>query len=626
MNYAVIASAIIENIGGKDNIISVEHCATRLRLRLKNFDLRNEDVISNIEGVKGVFMTNNQFQIILGSGTVNLVCNEVKKQLGTLEVSEEVKEEGNLVQRIIKLFSDIFVPIIPAIVAGGLLMGINNVLTAPMFDQQSLIQLYPQFKDLATAINLFANAPFTFLPVLIGFSATKKFGGNAYLGAALGMIMVHPDLLNAYLLGTGVEVPYWNILGLNIAAVGYQGTVLPVLACSFILAKLEVFLHKKTPSWLDNLTTPLLSIMITAFITFIIVGPVLRTTGDLLASGITWLYDTLGLIGGGIFGLLYAPITLTGMHHSFIPIETQLLAQTKITGGSFIFTTASMNNVAQGAAVIAVLLLTKNTKMKSICSASGVSALLGITEPAMFGVTLKLRYPFYAAMIGSAVGSAYCAFTHVLAQALGAAGIPGFISMLPSDWSNFAIGLALSMITSFVLTFILWKKFDPEKSEETQVVTDNTDKEVNTTITSFNSIANGTVKNVINANDSAFASEAMGKGVAIDPEDGTIYAPCDCSVEFLFPSKHAIGLKVNDIQMLIHCGIDTVTMNGEGFEVFVKQGQQVKQGDKLLSFDLNLIKSKGLDPQIMWVFPELNANMIINEGKHTIQQQVIEVK
>ena len=268
MDYAAIAAQIIEQVGGKDNIRSVQHCATRLRFQLKNADLRNEDAISDIEGVKGVFMTNSQFQIILGSGLVNLVCDEVQKQIGMLSdtaAPEEEEKKGSAVQRFIKMFSDIFVPIIPAIVAGGLLMGINNVLTAAMFEGgKSIIDMFPQFRDLATCINIFANAPFTFLPVLIGFSATKRFGGNPYLGAAMGMIMVHPDLLNAYSLGTGVEVPTWNLFGLSVQAVGYQGTVLPVLAVSWILANLEKRLHKVTPTWLDNLTTPLLSIMITA--------------------------------------------------------------------------------------------------------------------------------------------------------------------------------------------------------------------------------------------------------------------------------------------------------------------------------------------------------------------------
>lgn len=622
MDYAKIASQVIENVGGKDNIKSVQHCATRLRLQLKNNDLRNEDAVSDIEGVKGVFLTQSQFQIIFGSGLVNLVCDEVQKQLGgdvgPAADDEPEEKKGNVIQRLVKMLSDIFVPIIPAIVAGGLLMGLNNILTSGLLDGKSIIEVYPQWQGLATAINTFANAPFTFLPVLIGFSATKKFGGNPYLGAAMGMIMVHPDLLNAYSIGIA-DPPIWNIFGFEIEAIGYQGTVLPVLAVAFILATIEKKLHKVTPTWLDNLTTPLLSIIVTSFLTFIIVGPVLREAGNLLAAGITWLYNTLGFIGGGLFGLAYAPICLTGMHHSFIAIETQLIADVARTGGSFIFTTASMNNVAQGAAVIAVLFLTKNEKMKSICSASGVSALLGITEPAMFGVTLKLKYPFYAAIIGSAVGSAYCAAMKVLAQALGAAGIPGFISMLPKDYPNFFIGLILSMAVSAVLTVIFWKKFHlgeeetgTKKTEEAKTET----KEIPETKAAegpedLYSPMKGEVLPIDQSNDAAFASKAMGDGVAINPEEGVIYASADGKISLVFPTKHAIGITLGSgVELLIHAGIDTVKMEGEGFELYVDAGDQIKKGDKLLSFDMDLVKKKGYQTQTMFLVADANGKTL----------------
>lgn len=624
MDYAKIASQVIENVGGKQNIKSVQHCATRLRLQLKNNDLRNEEAVSDIEGVKGVFLTQSQFQIIFGSGLVNLVCDEVQKQLGiavdTSADDEKEEKKGNALQRLVKLLSDIFVPIIPAIVAGGLLMGLNNILTAAMFHGKSVIDLYPQWKGLATAINLFASAPFTFLPVLIGFSATKKFGGNPYLGAAMGMIMVHPDLLSAYSIGIA-QPPVWNIFGFKIAAIGYQGTVLPVLAVAFILATIEKKLHKVTPTWLDNLTTPLISIMVTSFLTFIFVGPVLREAGNLLADGITWVYNALGFVGGGLFGLAYAPICLTGMHHSFIAIETQLIAAKATTGGSFIFTTASMNNVAQGAAVLAVLFLTKNEKMKSICSASGVSALLGITEPAMFGVTLKLKYPFYAAIIGSAVGNAYCAATGVLAQALGAAGLPGFLSMLPKDYLNFAIGLILSMAVSAVLTAIFWKKFNIEREDnkaqtsvkeevkeiEVQESTADTAEETNELYAPMK----GEVLDVSKSADPAFASKAMGEGVAINPSEGVIYAPADGTISLIFPTKHAMGITLNSgIELLIHAGIDTVKMEGKGFETFVETGAKVKKGDKLLSFDMDLVKEKGYQTQTMFLVADAKGKEV----------------
>lgn len=614
MDYAKIASQVIANVGGKENIKSVAHCATRLRFQLKNNDLRNEEAISDLDGVKGVFLTQSQFQIIFGSGLVNLICDEVQKQIGDVSsaAGEEEKEEkqGSVVQRFVKMLSDIFVPIIPAIVAGGLLMGLNNILTAGLFDGRSIIELYPQWKGLTQAVNTFANAPFTFLPVLIGFSATKKFGGNPFLGAAMGMIMVHPDLLNAYQIGIG-QAPVWDIFGFNIQAIGYQGTVLPVLAISWILAQIEQRLHKVTPTWLDNLTTPLLSIIITAFLTFICVGPVLREAGNLLADGITWVYNTLGAVGGGLFGLVYTPITMTGLHHSFIAIETQLLAAKAVTGGSFIFTTASMNNVAQGAAVLAVLFLTKDQKQKSICSASGVSALLGITEPAMFGVTLKLKYPFYAAIIGSAVGSAYAAATKTLAQALGAAGLPGFISMKPDHFLHFGIGLILSMVISAGLTVVFWKKYNLGGNEKTRKPVQSSEEtaeipeQAETAETVLYSPMNGEVLPITESEDEAFASKAMGDGVAVNPSEGTVYAPCDGTITMIFPTKHAIAIQAETGKsFLIHAGIDTVKMEGEGFETFAEAGTKVKQGDKILTFDIDLVKEKGYSPQTMMMLAE----------------------
>ena len=615
MDYAKTASLVIKYVGGKNNIKSVTHCATRLRFQLRDNGLRNEEAISDLEGVKGVFLTQSQFQIIFGSGIVNMVCDEAQKQLGTLEEKPEEKEKGkgNVVQRFIKMLSDIFVPIIPAIVAGGLLMGLNNLLTSPLVNGQSMIELYPMWQGLASAINTFANAPFTFLPVLIGFSATRKFGGNAFLGAAMGMIMVHPDLLNAYQIGLA-QPPVWDIFGFQIAAIGYQGTVLPVLAVSWILANIEKRLHKITPSWLDNLTTPLLSILVTSFLTFICVGPVLREAGNLLASGITWLYNTLGPVGGALFGFAYAPITMTGMHHSFIAIETQLLADSAHTGGSFIFSTASMNNVAQGAAVLAVLLMTKNDKMKSICSASGISALLGITEPAMFGVTLKLKYPFYAAMAGSAAGSAYLAATKTLAQALGAAGLPGFISMKPDHYMNFAIGIILSMGVSFALTMVFWKRFALDQQDGTEKRTGSRAGEIEEAsememprkiVTQLYVPMKGQILDVGQSADEVFASKALGSGVAINPAEGMVCAPCDGTISLLFPTKHAVGItSETGVEVLIHIGINTVQLDGQGFEAFVSQGDKVKKGDKLIAADLDLIREKGMNPQTMMILPE----------------------
>lgn len=634
MDYNKIARQIIKCVGGKENITGAMHCATRLRLNLVDESKVDEEALTDIDVVKGTFLAKGQYQVILGPGLVNLVCDEVTCILGiksdSTSQSQKEEEKGNLLQRAVQLLSDIFVPIIPAIVAGGLLMGINNILTANglFFKGMSLIQAYPQWADLASMINLFSNAAFTFLPVLIGFSATKKFGGNPFLGAAMGMIMVHPNLLNAYSYGgAGVEVPVWNIFGLSIEAVGYQGTVLPVLGVSWILANIEKRLHKVTPIWLDNLTTPLISTLITGFITFILVGPILREAGVLLSDGISWMYNSLGLFGGAIFGLFYAPICLTGMHHSFIAVETQLLAAVATTGGSFIFPTASMSNVAQGAAVIAILLLTKDKKLKSICSASGISALLGITEPAMFGVTLKLKYPFIAAMVGSAVGSAYLAATRTLAIALGAAGLPGFISIDPDSWLNFGIGMVLSIVVSFALTTVLYKR-DMSKQAANSDELSKTDKETLAVLenTTIKAPLAGKAAPVTEAPDEIFAQKMMGDGMVIFPTGNCLVAPIDGEISMIFPTKHALGIKdSNGLELLIHIGLDTVKLDGIPFTLLVEQGQKVKQGEKLMEIDFKMIEEAGCSTATPLVITSQNEFEIINEGTVNVGQDIIKL-
>lgn len=468
MNHKKIAEKILLAIGGKGNVAAAAHCSTRLRLVLKDEGSIDQAQLDGMDEVKGTFSTSGQYQIILGAGIVNEIYKELAKLTGlsdmtTKDVTEAGTKKLNPLQRFVKMLSDIFVPIIPAIVAGGLLMGLNNLLTAPglFVDGKSLVEANPGMADLAALINTFANAAFVFLPILIGFSATQRFGGNPYLGAALGMLMVHPDLLNGWGYGGALakgEIPVWKILGFEIEKVGYQGTVLPVLAASFILAKTEACLRRVIPSALDNLLTPLLTIFITGILTFTAVGPVTRSAGNLLTDGMIWLYDTTGLVGGALFGLIYAPIVITGMHHSFIAVETQFLADMAKTGGSFIFPIAAMSNVAQGAATLAVLLITRDAKIKSIASAAGISALLGITEPAMFGINLKLRYPFIGAIIGAAAGSAVVALYKVKAIALGAAGLPGIISIKPDTIVPYIIGMAISFAAAFSATMVLAKR------------------------------------------------------------------------------------------------------------------------------------------------------------------------
>lgn len=468
MNFPNIAKQVIEHLGGKENIATAAHCATRLRLVLHDESKVNKEAIENIDGVKGQFAVAGQYQIIFGSGTVNKVHAELTKQLGigdasTAEVAAAGAQNQNFLQRLVKGLADIFVPIIPAIVAGGLLMGIHSMLTAKGFFAEgvNVIDMYPGIADLVDFINTIANAPFVFLPVLLGFSATRKFGGNPFLGAALGMLLVHPALADgwnyALTLAKG-EIKYWNVLGLEIERVGYQGTVIPTLISAWVLATLEKTFRKFVPSYLDNLVTPMFSLFIAGFLAFTVIGPFGREAGSLISGGLTWLYDTLGFIGGAIFGTLYAPIVITGMHQTFIAVETQLLADVAHTGGTFIFPIAAMSNIAQGAACLGVAFALKDPKVRGLAIPSGISALLGITEPAMFGVNLRYRQAFLAAMIGSGIASAFIALFNVKAIALGAAGFLGIPSIKPDSLAMYSIGMLISFSIAFSLSVILVKR------------------------------------------------------------------------------------------------------------------------------------------------------------------------
>ena len=468
MNFPKIAEQVIEKLGGKNNIATAAHCATRLRIVLNDESKVDKEGIEAIEGVKGQFSVAGQYQIIFGSGTVNKVHEQLTKQLGIGDVSKaEVAEaalgQQNLLQRIVKGLADIFVPIIPAIVAGGLLMGLYSMLTSIGFfwDNHSVVTKYPEISDLVDFINTIANAPFVFLPVLLGFSATRKFGGNPFLGAALGMLLVHPSLSDGWNYAKTLmegNIKYWNVFGLEIEKVGYQGTVIPTIISAWVLATLEKNFRKFIPSYLDNLITPMFSLFIAGFLAFTVIGPFGREAGSLISAGLTWLYDTLGFFGGAIFGTLYAPIVITGMHQTFIAVETQLLAEIAQTGGTFIFPIAAMSNIAQGAACLGVALALKDAKIRGLAVPSGISALLGITEPAMFGINLRYRQAFIAAMIGSGLASAFIAFFNVKAIALGAAGFLGIPSIKPDSLAMYSIGMVISFVVAFSLSFLFVKR------------------------------------------------------------------------------------------------------------------------------------------------------------------------
>ena len=631
MDYKKVASQVIEAVG-RDNMVAAAHCATRLRLVLKDDQKIDQAALDNNTDVKGTFKTNGQYQIIIGPGDVNFVYDELIKQTGLSEAStEDLKQiaagnqKFNPVMAFIKLLSDIFVPIIPALVAGGLLMALNNFLTsAGLFGPKALVETYPAIKGLSSMIQVMSAAPFIFMPVLVGISAAKRFGANQFLGAAVGMIMTTPGL---------IEGKYWNIFGLHVSQTNYYYQVIPVLAAVYILSVLEKWLHKKLPDAVDFTFTPLISLMVTGFLTFVIVGPVMRGLSDAITNGIVWLYDTLGFVGTGVFGLLYSPIVLTGLHQAFPAIETQLITaftQNHTGYGDFIFVVASMANVAQGAACFAVFMLTKNKKMKGLSSSATVSALLGITEPALFGVNLKLRFPFFCALIGSGIASAIAGLTHVIAVSLGSAAFLGFLSINAKSIPLYVMCELISFAVAFALTFFYGKTHadlvNPEvaataASAAQASATSNQVEAASEMVADVADVDNeniaapvdGQVKDLGDVNDQVFSTKLMGDGAAIVPSDGMIYSPVDGQVTVAYETKHAYGLKSKDgAEVLIHIGIDTVNLKGEGFESFVKQGQTVKAGDKLGTVDLAKVKAEGYDTTVMVVVTNTNNYASVN--------------
>ncbi|WP_155286829.1 sucrose-specific PTS transporter subunit IIBC [Lacticaseibacillus zhaodongensis] len=606
MKHKEVAQRVINAVGA-DNIQAAAHCATRLRLVLKDDKAINQKALDQDPDVKGTFETDGQYQIIIGPGDVDKVYAEMIKLTGLKEATtDDLKKvagnkKTNPLTSLFKLLSDIFIPLIPALVAGGLLMALNNVLTAEhLFMAKSIVEQWPGLAGFAEMVNAMASAPFAFLPILIGFSATKRFGGNPYLGATLGMIMVLPSLVNGYSVAVAMathKMLYWNVFGLKIAQAGYQGQVLPVLGVSYILAKLETFLHKHLHGAIDFTFTPMISVIVTGFLTFTIIGPVLRTVGDGLTNSLVWLYSTTGWVGMGIFGLFYSAIVITGLHQMFPAIETQLLANVAKTGGSFIFPVAAMANVTQGGATAAIFFTTKDKKQKALASSASLSALLGITEPAIFGVNLKLKFPFVCAAIASGIGSAFLGLFHVLSVSMGPAGIIGFISIAAKSMVAFMICIVIGFIASFILTFAYAKYKLPASSEDEDVEPDVThaDAVITTPVS-------GTPEAISKVNDKVFSAEIMGKGIAIVPDSGQVVAPFDGTVAVSYPTHHAYGLRADDgAELLIHIGIDTVDLQGKYFTGNVSQGDQVKAGQLLGTFDVDAIKKAGYDPTVMVV-------------------------
>ena len=617
MDHKSVAQRVLKDVGGAGNIVAAAHCATRLRLVLKNQDKVDQAAIDNDEDLKGSFLNAGQFQIIVGPGDVN----EVHKHLiaaGAPEASKDdlksiAAKQGNIVSRFIKTIADIFVPLIPVLVGGGMLMALNSLLTSKgIFGPQAVIELFPEWADFADIVNLLSAAPFAFLPVLVGFSATKVFGGNPYLGLTMGAAMVSPALMNGYNVAAslaGAEgtdpMKYWNLFGLQVQQAGYQGTVLPIMLVAFILANIEKFFHKVLKGTIDFIFTPTLTILITGFLTFLLVGPPMFAAGTWLGESINWLYTVAGPLGGLIFGTFYAFIVMTGMHQAFPPIEMSLWA----TGGSFIFVVASMSNVAQGAAAAGVALTTKNKKIKGIASAAAPSAFLGITEPAMFGVNLALRWPFYIAIVSAGIGSMVTSILGIKAGKLGAAGYLGFPSIeatVGAGIPGFLGCLILTTVIAFVASFIWGKKVEAGNTEEAEAPAAPVATEASAEAPSAASAETsgegvelgahlvGTVVPLVDVKDPTFSSGALGAGTAVEPTEGKLYAPADGKITVAFPTGHAYGLRTEDgLDLLMHIGMDTVELDGKHFTPKVAKGDTVKRGDVIAEFDIPAIKAAG---------------------------------
>ena len=644
MDYSKVAKQVIEAVG-KDNLVAAAHCATRLRLVLKDDSIINQKALDDNADVKGTFKTDGQYQVIIGPGDVNFVYAEIIKETGLKEVStddlKQISASGkkfNPIMALIKLLSDIFVPIIPALVAGGLLMALRNFLTSEgLFGPQSIEQMVPAIKGLSEMIQLMSAAPFMFLPILVGISAAKRFGANQFLGAAIGMIMTTPDL--------GGAEKFWDIFGYHVTQTSYVYQVIPVLAAVWILAHLEKFFHKKLPSAVDFTFTPLLSVMITGFLTFTVVGPVMLLVSNGITDAIVWLYNTTSFIGMSVFGGTYSLIVMTGLHQSFPAIETQLLSawQNGSGHGDFIFVVASMANVAQGAATFAILFLTKNAKTKGLASSAGVSALLGITEPALFGVNLKYKFPFFCALIGSAVGALFAGLLQVIAVSLGSAGFLGFLSIDAKSIPFYFLCEVIAFAIAFALTYFYGKTkaadiFAAEAVAATADEATGTEVANDTVAEEKAALQDETIISPIvgqavalsDVNDPVFSGGAMGRGIAIKPSEGVVYAPADAEVTIAFATGHAYGLKTaNGAEILIHVGIDTVSMGGEGFDQKVAQGDKVKAGDVLGTFEAEKIAAAGLDDTTMVIVTntaDYASVTPVAEGAVAKGDAVIEVK
>ena len=597
MNNQEIAKKVIDALGGRENVNSVAHCATRLRVMVKDEGKINKEVIENLEKVQGAFFNSGQYQIIFGTGTVNKMYDEVVA-LGLPTSSKddmkaEAAKQGNWFQRAIRTFGDVFVPIIPVIVATGLFMGVRGLFNAHEM---------PLPGDLATYTQILTDTAFIILPGLVVWSTFRVFGGNPAVGIVLGMMLVSGSLPNAWAVASGGEVTAMNFFGF-IPVVGLQGSVLPAFIIGVVGAKFEKAVRKVVPDVIDLLVTPFVTLLVMSILGLFVIGPVFHVVENYILIGTKAILGLPFGLGGFLIGGVHQLIVVSGVHHIFNLLEVQLLAADHANPFNAIITAAM---TAQGAATVAVGVKTKNPKLKTLAFPAALSAFLGITEPAIFGVNLRFRKPFFLSLIAGAIGGG-------LASILGLAGTGSGITIIPGTMlyaGNGQLPLYLLMVAvSFALGFALTYMFgyEDEKEVATEVETERLVQEETTgnipaalqNETLVTPIV-GDVVALADVNDPVFSSGAMGQGIAVKPSQGVVYAPADAEVSIAFPTGHAFGLKTTDgAEVLIHVGIDTVSMDGEGFEAKVAQGDKVKAGDVLGTFDSNKIAAAGLDDTTM---------------------------
>ena len=597
LDYRKCAEQIVSHIGGRENIVQAAHCATRLRLVIKDNGKVDKKALENVDGVKGMFENNGQLQLIIGTGTVNKVYAEFLSVTG---MTEATKDDGKAAaaagqpiwKRILKAIGDVFVPILPAIVASGLMMGFV----------EAMGKVYPEFASTSwyDFLDMVANTAFAYLPVIVAISAARVFGGNMFLGAVIGLAMIHANLVNAWVVGTLAEIPKWdfNIFNfiVSVNKVGYQGHVIPVIIAVWLMCAIEKWLHKHTPEMIDLFVVPFTTVLVTTFLTFTIIGPIFSQLETWVLEGAKILVKNP--IGSGVMGAIYPWTVVMGLHHMYNVIEAGMLS---VEGGlNTWMPIASAANFAQFGACLAVGFKARNNRTKVVAIPSSLSAALGITEPAIFGINLRFFKPIIAGMIGGTIGAIYGAFSGIGAAAYGVTGIPGYLTI--QQPVQYTILLAISGGIAFVLSWILWKEEEPEAAEAAPApaVEEIPEKfvEFGTVISSSGGeIAQCTEGKIIpytEIPDPTFAAGTLGQGVGIQPEDEYVYAPIDGEISSVAESKHAIGISgENDMEVLIHVGVDTVEMKGDGFEDFVKEGDKVKKGQRIMKFDREKIKAAG---------------------------------